>query len=84
MFRTRLSLISGTVWRKPKWPDQIPGTTWEYGADIKKVRELRGLLAEQVRLHKKRKSTGLTNSRRKLIQFWTSMPWHEQVGLLFE
>jgi pimeloyl-ACP methyl ester carboxylesterase len=23
-----------------KWPDQIPGTTWEYGADIKKVREL--------------------------------------------
>jgi microsomal epoxide hydrolase len=23
-----------------KWPDQIPGTTWEYGADINKVREL--------------------------------------------
>jgi epoxide hydrolase len=23
-----------------KWPDQLPGTTWEYGADIKKVREL--------------------------------------------
>ena len=23
-----------------KWPDQIPGTAWEYGADIKKVREL--------------------------------------------
>jgi microsomal epoxide hydrolase len=23
-----------------KWPDQIPGTTWEFGADIKKVREL--------------------------------------------
>jgi pimeloyl-ACP methyl ester carboxylesterase len=23
-----------------KWPDQIPDTTWEYGADIKKVREL--------------------------------------------
>jgi pimeloyl-ACP methyl ester carboxylesterase len=23
-----------------RWPDQIPGTTWEYGADIKKVREL--------------------------------------------
>jgi epoxide hydrolase len=23
-----------------KWPDQIPGTTWEYGADIKKVQEL--------------------------------------------
>jgi len=23
-----------------KWPDQIPGTTWEYGANIKKVREL--------------------------------------------
>jgi pimeloyl-ACP methyl ester carboxylesterase len=23
-----------------KWPDQIPGTTWEYGVDIKKVREL--------------------------------------------
>jgi pimeloyl-ACP methyl ester carboxylesterase len=23
-----------------KWPDQIPGTTWEYGADIQKVREL--------------------------------------------
>ena len=22
------------------WPDQLPGTTWEYGADIKKVREL--------------------------------------------
>jgi hypothetical protein len=21
-------------------PDQLPGTTWEYGADIKKVREL--------------------------------------------
>jgi epoxide hydrolase len=23
-----------------KWPDQLPGTTWEYGADIGKVREL--------------------------------------------
>lgn len=23
-----------------KWPDQLPGTGWEYGADIKKVREL--------------------------------------------
>ena len=23
-----------------KWPDQIPGTTWEYGVDIKKIREL--------------------------------------------
>jgi hypothetical protein len=23
-----------------KWPDQLPGTTWEYGADLKKVREL--------------------------------------------
>jgi pimeloyl-ACP methyl ester carboxylesterase len=23
-----------------KWPDQIPDATWEYGADIKKVREL--------------------------------------------
>ena len=23
-----------------KWPDQLPGTTWEYGADIQKVREL--------------------------------------------
>jgi pimeloyl-ACP methyl ester carboxylesterase len=23
-----------------KWPDQLPGTTWEYGADVKKVREL--------------------------------------------
>jgi pimeloyl-ACP methyl ester carboxylesterase len=23
-----------------KWPDQLSGTTWEYGADIKKVREL--------------------------------------------
>src|ERR1700734_1294048 len=23
-----------------KWPDQLPGTTWEYGADIRKVREL--------------------------------------------
>jgi epoxide hydrolase len=22
------------------WPDQLPGTTWEYGADIKKVRQL--------------------------------------------
>ncbi len=22
------------------WPDQLPGTTWEYGANIKKVREL--------------------------------------------
>jgi epoxide hydrolase len=22
------------------WPDQLPGTTWEYCADIKKVREL--------------------------------------------
>nr|MBA3914249.1 epoxide hydrolase [Terriglobales bacterium] len=22
------------------WPDQLPGTTWEYGADIKKVQEL--------------------------------------------
>jgi microsomal epoxide hydrolase len=23
-----------------KWPDQLPGTTWEYGADINKVRQL--------------------------------------------
>jgi hypothetical protein len=23
-----------------KWPDQLPGKTWEYGAGIKKVREL--------------------------------------------
>jgi epoxide hydrolase len=23
-----------------RWPDQLPGTTWEYGADIDKVREL--------------------------------------------
>ena len=23
-----------------KWTDQLPGTTWEYGADISKVREL--------------------------------------------
>ena len=23
-----------------KWPDQLPGTSWEYGADIKTVREL--------------------------------------------
>jgi epoxide hydrolase len=23
-----------------KWPDQLPGTSWEYGADVKKVREL--------------------------------------------
>ncbi|HEV2298060.1 MAG TPA: epoxide hydrolase [Candidatus Acidoferrales bacterium] len=23
-----------------KWPGQLPGTSWEYGADIKKVREL--------------------------------------------
>jgi len=23
-----------------KWPDQLPGATWEYGADIKKVRAL--------------------------------------------
>jgi epoxide hydrolase len=23
-----------------KWPDQLPGTTWEYGADISKVRDL--------------------------------------------
>jgi pimeloyl-ACP methyl ester carboxylesterase len=23
-----------------KWPEQLPGTTWEYGADISKVREL--------------------------------------------
>jgi epoxide hydrolase len=23
-----------------RWPDQLPGTSWEYGADIKKVREL--------------------------------------------
>jgi pimeloyl-ACP methyl ester carboxylesterase len=23
-----------------RWPDQLPDTTWEYGADIKKVREL--------------------------------------------
>jgi pimeloyl-ACP methyl ester carboxylesterase len=23
-----------------KWPDQLPGTTWEYGGDIKRVREL--------------------------------------------
>jgi microsomal epoxide hydrolase len=25
-----------------KWPDQLPGTHWEYGADIQKVRELAG------------------------------------------
>lgn len=23
-----------------RWPDQLPGTSWEYGANIKKVREL--------------------------------------------
>src|ERR1700745_2700342 len=23
-----------------KWPDQLPGTSWEYGADIKMVREV--------------------------------------------
>jgi pimeloyl-ACP methyl ester carboxylesterase len=23
-----------------RWPDQLPGTAWEYGADIKKVKEL--------------------------------------------
>jgi microsomal epoxide hydrolase len=23
-----------------RWPDQLPGTSWEYGADIRKVREL--------------------------------------------
>jgi microsomal epoxide hydrolase len=23
-----------------RWPDQIPGSTWEYGADMKKVRDL--------------------------------------------
>jgi pimeloyl-ACP methyl ester carboxylesterase len=23
-----------------QWPDQLPGTTWEYGADIQKVRQL--------------------------------------------
>lgn len=23
-----------------KWPDQLPGTSWEYGADIRKVREV--------------------------------------------
>ena len=23
-----------------RWPDQLPGTTWEYGADISKVRQL--------------------------------------------
>ena len=23
-----------------KWPDQLPGTTWEYGADMQKVKEL--------------------------------------------
>ncbi len=23
-----------------RWPDQLPGTDWEYGADIKKVRQL--------------------------------------------
>src|SRR5579863_4584103 len=23
-----------------RWPDQLPGTTWEYGADIGKVRAL--------------------------------------------
>lgn len=27
---------------KTRWPDQLPGTTWEYGADISKVRELAG------------------------------------------
>jgi pimeloyl-ACP methyl ester carboxylesterase len=26
--------------KETKWPDQLPGTTWEYGADIEKVRTL--------------------------------------------
>jgi pimeloyl-ACP methyl ester carboxylesterase len=35
--------VLSDLWRRladTKWPDQLPGTTWEYGADIGKVREL--------------------------------------------
>jgi epoxide hydrolase len=30
-----------------RWPDQLPGTSWEYGADINKVRELEGYWGSQ-------------------------------------
>ena len=36
----RVLLDLGRRLAQTKWPDQLPGTTWEYGADIKKVREL--------------------------------------------
>jgi len=32
---------------KARWPDQLPGTSWEYGADIDKVRELAGYWQNQ-------------------------------------
>ncbi len=37
-----------------KWPDQLPGTTWEYGADIKKVRELADYWQNGLRLARAR------------------------------
>ena len=26
--------------RKARWPDQVPGTGWEYGADVATIRQL--------------------------------------------
>jgi len=49
-----------------KWPDQLPGTTWEYGADIKRVRELRTTGRRNSTGERKRHaSTNSTSSRRR-------------------
>ena len=51
-----------------KWPDQLPGTGWEYGADIKKVRELAEYWQNGYDCaRKKPRSTVLTSSPRKLM-----------------
>ncbi len=34
------SLISDAVLGHAKWPDQLPDTTWEHGADIGTMRKL--------------------------------------------
>ena len=35
---------------RTRWPDQLPGTDWSYGADTAYLRELVGVLAARVRL----------------------------------
>jgi len=40
IFRIACSPICGAALAETKCPDQPPGTAWEYGADIGKVREL--------------------------------------------